>query len=57
MTSGAKKHIKADEVFLLSLFMSAFASETSESLGDLVPERICIALIHPSNDISRPEYD
>lgn len=38
VTSGAKKKklIKANNVFLLSLFMSAFASETSESLGDLV---------------------
>lgn len=57
MTTGVKKHIKADDVFLPSLFMSAFASETSKILGDLAPEDLCVALIHLLNDISRPEYD
>lgn len=57
LTSGAKKHIKAYDILLLGLFMSAFALEISQSLKDQDPERLCIGLIHLLNDISRPEYD
>ena len=54
VTSGAKKHIRADDILLLSLFMSAFALEISESLKDLDPECLCIGLIHLPDDISKP---
>lgn len=56
VTSGAekkRKHIKANNVFLLSLFMSAFGLEVWGSPRDLALEPLCITLIHPLSDINR----
>lgn len=40
-----------------AFFMATFASETSESLGDLAPECLCTTLIHLLNGVGRAEHD